>query len=85
LVVLMGVGNRASIASQLIQGGLSASTPVAAIESASTPQQRIVRCQLDHLGDTAISNPAVLVIGAVAAHGHDDASLLHHSHLPCFP
>jgi uroporphyrin-III C-methyltransferase len=85
LVVLMGVSNRASIASQLIHGGLSASTPVAAIESASTPQQRIVRCQLDDLGDTAISNPAVLVIGAVAARGHDNASLLHHSNLPCFP
>jgi uroporphyrin-III C-methyltransferase len=66
LVVLMGVAGRARIANELMAGGLDASTPVACVESASTPEQRVVRCQLDTLGETEIANPAVLVIGAVA-------------------
>jgi uroporphyrin-III C-methyltransferase len=67
LVVLMGVEQRALIAQQLIEGGLAPSTPVAAVEWASTPRERCVRCSLDELGDTHVEAPAVLVIGLVAA------------------
>lgn len=76
LVVLMGVANRGAIARQLMSGGLSPSTPVAAIESASTPAQRVLRCRLDELGDTEIVNPAALVIGAVAALNLNDAEVV---------
>ena len=76
LVVLMGVANRGAIARQLMSGGLSPSTPVAAIESASTPAQRVLRCRLDELGDTEILNPAALVIGAVAALDLNDAEVV---------
>jgi uroporphyrin-III C-methyltransferase len=67
LVVLMGVEQRALIAQQLIEGGLAPSTPVAAVEWASTPRERCVRCSLDELGDTHVEAPAVLVIGLAAA------------------
>ena len=67
LVVLMGVAERGVIAAALIEGGLAADTPVAAIRRATTDQQIITRCRLDQLAELAIESPATLVIGAVAA------------------
>jgi len=67
LVVLMGVSQRAAIASELIAGGLPPDTPVAAIRRASTPDQSVTRCRLDTLAALDIDSPATLVIGPVAA------------------
>jgi uroporphyrin-III C-methyltransferase len=67
LVVLMGVKQRRSIASQLIRGGLDPQTPVAVVERASRIDQRVVRGQLDELATFDVESPAVIVIGAVAA------------------
>ncbi|CAN5790676.1 uroporphyrinogen-III C-methyltransferase [soil metagenome] len=67
VVVLMGVSQRAAIAAELVAGGLDPATPVAAIRSATTPDQVVARCRLDELAAAAIDSPAVLVIGAVAA------------------
>jgi uroporphyrin-III C-methyltransferase len=67
VVVLMGVSQRATIAAELIAGGLDAATPVAAVQSATTGDQVTVRCRLDELADASVDSPAVLVIGAVAA------------------
>jgi uroporphyrin-III C-methyltransferase len=67
IVVLMGVAQRGTIAAELIRGGLVGSTPVAAVRSATTPDQVIARCRLDELGATPVESPAVLVIGPVAA------------------
>ena len=67
VVVLMGVAQRATIAAELIAGGLPAATPVAAVRSATTLDQVVARCRLDELAMTAIEAPAVIVIGAVAA------------------
>jgi uroporphyrin-III C-methyltransferase len=67
VVVLMGVSQRAAIAAELIAGGLAPSTPVAAIRSATTPDEVVARCRLDELATTTIESPAVIVIGAVAA------------------
>jgi uroporphyrin-III C-methyltransferase len=67
LVVLMGVGNRAAIAAELQAGGLAADTPVAVVESAWTQSQRCLRGRLDQLGELEVANPAVLIVGAVAA------------------
>ena len=67
LLVLMGVGRRASIATELQAGGLAPDTPVAVVESAWTSSQRCQRCRLDELGRLEVASPAVLVIGAVAA------------------
>ncbi len=67
LVVLMGVTERAAIADGLQRGGLDPDTPVAIVERASQPDSIEIRTTLAQLGATAVSAPAVLVIGAVAA------------------
>ena len=67
LVVLMGVSRRAEIASELIDGGLGAFTPLAMIERAASPTQRMVRSTVGELAALDVVNPAVIVIGPVAA------------------
>lgn len=67
IIVLMGVAQRAAIAAALIEGGLPANTPVAAIRHATSSQQHVVRCALAELGDAMVESPATIVIGAVAA------------------
>jgi uroporphyrin-III C-methyltransferase len=67
IVVLMGVAERARIATELMAGGLPGSTPVAAIMQATVADEHVVRCSLDTLADTDVRSPATLVIGAVAA------------------
>jgi uroporphyrin-III C-methyltransferase len=67
VVVLMGVSQRATIAAELIAGGLDPATPVAAVQSATTGDQVTVRCRLGELAEASVTSPAVLVIGAVAA------------------
>ena len=60
----MGVSQRAVIAAELLAGGLDPATPVAAIRSATTPDQVVARCRLDELEATPVESPAVIVIGA---------------------
>jgi uroporphyrin-III C-methyltransferase len=67
IVVLMGVAQRAAIAAALMDGGMPADTPVAAIRHATSSQQQVVRCSLSELADAAVASPATIVIGAVAA------------------
>jgi uroporphyrin-III C-methyltransferase len=68
IVVLMGVAERGVIAAELIDGGLRADTPVAAVRHATTAAQHVVRCTLGTLATAAVQPPATLVIGAVAAY-----------------
>ena len=67
IVVLMGVAQRAEIAAALIEGGLSPDTPVAAVGSATTQAQAVVRCRLADVAAAPVQSPATIVIGAVAA------------------
>lgn len=69
VVVLMGVAHRAKYARLLIDAGTRADTPVAAIERATREDQRIVRTTLAELGETAVTNPATIVIGEVVLVG----------------
>ncbi len=66
IVILMGVSQRAAIAGELIAGGLDPSTPVAAVESATTDAQVVGRWTLGELACADIKSPAVIVVGAVA-------------------
>ena len=77
LVLLMAVAARSAIAEALIDGGLSSSTAVLAVEWGSTPRERRVSTTLCELGTIALSAPSVIVIGAVAALavGHSDQFL----------
>ncbi|MEZ4866458.1 MAG: uroporphyrinogen-III C-methyltransferase [Caldilineaceae bacterium] len=71
LVILMGVGQIAAIADQLLQAGRAAATPAAAIQWGGTPEQKVVRATLATLayaiGVSGIEAPAVIVVGEVAA------------------
>lgn len=61
-----GVARRGTTAGRLINGGLAPSTPVAAVQAATTERETVVRCRLDELADADVEPPAVLVIGTVA-------------------
>lgn len=70
LVVYMGVANAARIRQRLLDGGLRPETPVAAIQNATLPAQRMATGTLATLAETlareSIASPAILVIGEVA-------------------
>ncbi|MFZ9630227.1 MAG: uroporphyrinogen-III C-methyltransferase [Ilumatobacteraceae bacterium] len=93
IVVLMGVAERGHIARRLMDGGLPADTPVAAVRWGTRPDQQAVRTTLEHLAATHLESPATIVIGAVAAldlqaplHGarrHD--APMHHAAVPASP
>lgn len=71
LVVLMGLGNAACIAENLIEAGLAPTTPAAAISQGTTDAQQSVITTVAELADAisvaALPSPAILVIGEVAA------------------
>ena len=71
LVILMGVERLQTTAASLIASGRNASTPVAVIESGTTPSQREIRGTLADIAARAkathIRPPAVIVVGEVVA------------------
>jgi uroporphyrinogen III methyltransferase/synthase len=66
IVVLMGVGRLPEIVRRLIDGGLAADTPAAAIQWGTRPEQRTVRATLGTLTDHEIEPPSTIVVGRVA-------------------
>lgn len=62
---------RAKVSARLIAAGLPGDTPVALVESASLPGERVFRTRLDLLGLTSKAalgdGPALLLIGAALA------------------
>lgn len=67
IVVLMGVGRIQRIADRLLDGGLAADTPAAAVIWGTRPNQRTVRTTLGGLPTADLASPATIVIGRVAA------------------
>lgn len=74
VVILMGVGRMRQIAQHLVEAGKPASTPVAVIEQATTPDQRTVTGTLadiaDRAGAAGVKAPALIVVGEVVSY-HD--------------
>ncbi|MCW2362853.1 MULTISPECIES: uroporphyrinogen-III C-methyltransferase [Sphingobium] len=72
LVIYMGLATSQDIAEKLMRDGLSPSTPVAVIEKATRPDQRVLRSLLADLGDLvareAVESPALIVVGEVVRH-----------------
>ncbi|MEM1334183.1 MAG: uroporphyrinogen-III C-methyltransferase, partial [Actinomycetota bacterium] len=66
IVVLMGAGRAAKIASRLMSGGLDPATPAAWINWGTYQRQEVWRGRLDQLGHDTVPTPSVLVIGTVA-------------------
>ena len=65
----MGVATLATTCERLIAGGRPSSEPVAVIERATRPDQRVTIGTLADIADTAerlaVRNPAVIVVGPV--------------------
>jgi uroporphyrin-III C-methyltransferase len=76
LVIMMGRSNLGALATELIARGRDPSTPVACIQSATTPNQRVTKATLATIAEAAdrdgLVPPVVTVIGDVAAMGNDD-------------
>jgi uroporphyrin-III C-methyltransferase/precorrin-2 dehydrogenase/sirohydrochlorin ferrochelatase len=73
LVVLMGISLLADHVSRLLAAGASEDVPVAVVEDASLPTQRVTRATLATIATACAARqvraPAVVVVGAVAAEG----------------
>jgi uroporphyrinogen III methyltransferase / synthase len=71
VVVYMGVGRLADLASRMIEAGRSPDTPAAVIERATTCRQRTVRAPLGDLASVAersgVAPPAIIVMGQTVA------------------
>lgn len=78
IVVLMGMARLAELCGGLIADGMVPNTPAAVVHKAWLPQQRVVRGTVATLASLVtaqrVTNPAVVVIGAVVA-ALDDNSL----------
>jgi siroheme synthase len=71
LLLLMAVANLPAISTALVAGGRPPTTPVAVVENASLPRQRVVRGTLADIADVAarmdVVPPAIVVVGAVVS------------------
>ncbi|MEI6486125.1 MAG: uroporphyrinogen-III C-methyltransferase [Sphingomonadales bacterium] len=71
LVIYMGIAGAAPIAEKLMADGLAPETPVAVVERATQPGERIVTALLADLAGLvareAIVSPALIIVGNVAA------------------
>lgn len=69
LVVLMGVARLPQLVSSLVRLGRAAHTPIAVVERAWLPTQRVTTGTLDSIVEAArlahVENPAIIVIGDV--------------------
>jgi uroporphyrin-III C-methyltransferase len=67
LVFLMAITNRKKIAYQLLNHGRSADEPVAFIENATLPTQKVIRTTLIRVAteDIEVKTPALMIIGDV--------------------
>jgi uroporphyrinogen III methyltransferase/synthase len=67
LVILMGAGTIGEIAARLVEGGLPATTPVAAVRNGTRADQRTVRGTLETIAAADVRAPSAIVVGGVAA------------------
>ncbi|MGI9135650.1 MAG: uroporphyrinogen-III C-methyltransferase [Candidatus Nanopelagicales bacterium] len=71
LVVLMGVGRLGKLVSGLVDGGKAANTPIAIIERAYAPDQRVTVGTLESIVEISaveqIANPAIIIVGDVVS------------------
>ncbi len=77
IVLMMAWRSIEHIAARLIDAGLSAQTPAAAIERATTPQQRVITAPIAELSESArtLNPPVTVVIGPTVPLAHPVADL----------
>jgi len=73
VVALMAVGTMGEFMAAALDAGADPRTPVAIIESGSTPRERVTRATISDASliadETGVKSPAVIVIGGVALDG----------------
>jgi uroporphyrin-III C-methyltransferase len=82
LAIYMGKASSAGLARSLIAHGLPAHTPVALVENASLPEERIISTRLDLLSIAAKAlgdGPALILVGAAATDSVADSAGISHS------
>ena len=69
LVIVMGIGNLENIVREILEAGVDPDTPVAIVEKATMPEQRVVTGKLADIVEKArkagVKPPAVIVVGKV--------------------
>ncbi len=75
LVIYMGLANLSQISASLIEAGLPASTPAAAVQNGTTTKQKRVLSTLAKLDaavtDEGLEAPVMIIIGAVVSLAHE--------------
>jgi uroporphyrin-III C-methyltransferase len=88
LVVLMGVGKLPDYTAELRDAGMAADTPVALVERATWPDQRVATGTLADIVEVrdreGISPPAITVVGDVAATRETLAAFMHNGTADAF-
>jgi len=71
IVLYMAMGNLEKIAAALVEGGKAPGTPVAVVQNATTPRQRLLKSDLGHVAkacrEQGFGAPSIVVIGRTAA------------------
>jgi uroporphyrin-III C-methyltransferase/precorrin-2 dehydrogenase/sirohydrochlorin ferrochelatase len=79
LVVLMGVGRSAAIATTLVERGWSRDTPAAIVIDASTANQHVWRGTVEQLAEKGVGSPTpfsgTIIIGDVVALAPESAAV----------
>lgn len=79
IVILMGRKNLASLLTSLIESGMVPTTPIACIENATLPAQRVVTGDLEtivqRVDSAGMKSPMVSIIGEVVSRGRHDGQL----------
>jgi uroporphyrin-III C-methyltransferase len=77
LVVFMGLGHLAEIASRLVAAGKDPSTPAAVVSRGTHADRESVACELHEIANLAaeLPSPALLVVGDVVAIGEHQAGV----------
>ena len=71
IVIYMGLNRARKLANQLMESGLDANTPAAAVQDGTLPGQAVVLCTLSELADRIeeqkLVSPTLVIIGKVVA------------------
>jgi siroheme synthase len=70
MVVLTGRARQGTLAGALVAAGLDPGTRCAVVHAVSRPEELVVPCRLDELGDSRLPAPATVVIGPENRRAH---------------
>ena len=79
MILFLSTGLLKDLQKELIEGGYAPHSPAAIVYKASWPEERIFRCRVDELHDTALKNgitkTALIVVGGFLGSSYDRSKL----------